>query len=255
MRKRGPRESKRLCGILLEFFRRRRRADWRYVARHHHQLEELLHVPARSRGTRRPASRAARDGTGSSPWTPKSSAVFTRPVPKTSCQIAIHRHARGQRMLGDEQPLGEAEAIARHVGGHTAAAGRAECRRVTSSLRLVVFAAVQDVGHRRGSALFHSSRGRSCRAIDRGFLASQVVLLGQHVVDGSRRRVQPRSRRQLVVRRWRRVLGAAWRRVSAALVELQSCRSRLPSKRAVVDSRRPESPSVEPLIAVALAKS
>ena len=67
---------------------------------------------AASRGTSQPlrtnstASQSSSSGCdGGSPWTPKSSCVLTRPVPKYDLPEAVHRDPRGQRVGGIDQPL------------------------------------------------------------------------------------------------------------------------------------------------------
>ena len=69
-------------------------------------------------------------------------------LPKT-----VHLHAGGERMLGAQQPLGKAHAIARQVGGHRRqAGGRGGLHGVAA---LIVFPAGKDVGHRRLALLVH----------------------------------------------------------------------------------------------------
>ena len=70
---------------------------------------------------------------GHSPCAPKSSTVFTMPVPKYICQKRFTVTRAEQRIAGIDQPFGEAQAIVRSAGGQRTAARRerpaARCRR------------------------------------------------------------------------------------------------------------------------------
>ena len=88
---RGPRRTAADCADpspIISFVTFATIAD-RRAAGHQQPHRICFHVPACSRETRRPANRAVRDGEGGSPCTPKSSAVFTSPTPKTCCQYRL----------------------------------------------------------------------------------------------------------------------------------------------------------------------
>src|SRR3974377_2352355 len=78
---------------------------------------------------------------GGSPWLPKSSAVFTNPVPKHCCQKRVTATRAGGGGPRDPQPGGEAQPVARGVGRQR----RQERRRVANDFlaALRVLAALQ----------------------------------------------------------------------------------------------------------------
>ena len=91
---------------------------------------------------------------GSSPVTPKS---LGRPHEARAEHLlpeAIDRHARRQRMLGPQQPLGEAEPVLA-AARRASAAGTSGVPGATCVAPLVVLAAEEHVRHRRLAALLH----------------------------------------------------------------------------------------------------
>ena len=84
MRKRGPRESSRSCGSFSSFSGVTV-AACRYAAEVTISVKNFFTSQPDSRNST--ASQSSNSGfTGRSPCAPKSSAVFTSPVPKSSCQ-------------------------------------------------------------------------------------------------------------------------------------------------------------------------
>ena len=112
-----------VVGILLQLLRRRRPplADrWRDVTI---SLKSLFTSQPDSRNST--ASQSSSSGCdGASPCDPKSSAVFTMPVPKTLLPKAIHGHARREGIRFVDQPLRQAEPVSWEDARHWRKRGR-----------------------------------------------------------------------------------------------------------------------------------
>ena len=134
MRKRGPRESSRLSGSFSSFSGVAT-ADCRYVADVTISLKNCFTSQPDSRNST--ASQSSNSGCdGSSPVTPKSPLRADEAGAEHLLPEAVDRDAGRQRILRPQQPLGEAEPVARQVGRHRrqrmrawpASPGRGACR-------------------------------------------------------------------------------------------------------------------------------
>ena len=115
--------------------------------------------------------------------TPKSPVVRTRPVPKISCQSRLTATRAVKGFSGRTSHGRQAEPVSRKVGRHRRQhVGSIRFDRVAA---LVVFAAEEQVGHRRLGALVHHVGDRASRS-DRGFFLFETgqlftQLLGSRV--------------------------------------------------------------------------
>ena len=185
MRNRGPRESSRFCGSLLELLGRGRRPT---AGRRpgHHQPEELLHVPARLAELDRQPVEQFRVR-GQLAGDAEVAAGAHEPGAEHLLPEAVHRHPGRQRMLRPQEPLGEAEPVlaAGSAGNGGRMAGVSGLHLVPP---LVVLAAVEDEGLRHLGLLVHHVGDRAALA-DRGLLGLE------------RRRAVAVSRRERLVER------------------------------------------------------
>ena len=150
MRKRGPRDSSRFSGSFSQFLRRRRRPIGGRSAEVTISLKNVFMSQPDSRNST--ASQSSNSGCdGSSPVTPKSPVVRTRPC-RNLLPEAVDGDARRQRLVGPQQPFGEAEAVSA-ANRPASAARRCGVAGLHLVAALVVFAAIQHVGHRRFGAL------------------------------------------------------------------------------------------------------
>ena len=182
MRNRGPRESRRLSGSFssLSFVTT---ALWRYVADVTISLNNFFTSQPDSRNST--ASQSSNSGCdGNSPETPKSPADRHEAGAKHFAPEAIHGDARGERMLGPQQPLREAQAIVRQVGGE-GRQHRGSARRHLI-LALIVLAAIENERDRRFGLLLHHVAGRAA-GLHVGLLASERRRASSTVSDTCRR--------------------------------------------------------------------
>ena len=159
MRKRGPRDSNRLCGSFSSFSGV---ADGRLAigGRGDHQFEKPFHVPARfAELDRQPIEQFRMRRQLAADAEVAGGADQARA--EHFLPEAIDGDARRQRMIGAQQPLGEAQA---DCCGKSAGIGGSDGGRCGHDLvaALVVFAAEQDISLRSADHAL-ASRGRRCR--------------------------------------------------------------------------------------------
>ena len=160
-----PAREQPVLRVLLDLLRRGRRR-LPVGGRGDQELEEPLHVPARlAELDGQPVEQLGMRGKLAAD--PEVSRRADQAGPEDFLPEPVDRHPGGQRMLGPEQPPGKAQPVAGQVAGHRGQhVGRVGLHRVAA---LVVFAAVEDIGHGRLGPLLHHV-GDGSPGADRGLL-------------------------------------------------------------------------------------
>ncbi len=168
--------------ILLQLFRRGR-GRLAIDGRSHQQAEEFLDVPARlAELDRHPIEQLGMRGQFAAD--PQVAGGADQPRAEQLLPETIDRHSRGHRLFGPQQPLSQAQPIARQLGWHRRQRGRSAGRDLVAAL--VVVAPIQDERRRRFRPFLHHVGDRAA-GLDLFFFVFQA---GKFAIQLDRRLVQ-----------------------------------------------------------------